>query len=456
METLDLIIDILFLPLCIFVVLMVHEYGHYLAARVFKISIENFSIGYGRKLWQKTDKHGVVWKLKLLPVMGHVRLSEKNAKPDTVLFNEAPFWPRMMTVIAGPAINIIFAFAITFLFLAVAGLPSRTNELSGVEPGAPAALAGLKTGDVILEVEGEKLRRFYDLWLYTSEMPGVDLHIKVKRGDEIFETTVTPEEVEYRDPDTIKRSHGRIGVMIGYSLKDLATLKSINGTEIIVPPTKEGDDRSKAERERDAAREAIIPYLGQHVSLGLESVDDETHTYETFLDTGLNEHLFDEDDDKYGAFVSGRVEDNFYLKLGLAESMREAGRQTGRFIVNLAKVPFQVFPIDSQLVKPWVVVTGDDDFISRKLYEFVHRFALVSVFIALINLVPFPGLDGNIILQIAVQRFTGEKDPSRSKAYKYALLTVLSLLYLSIIMCNVGDIPRYLADKAEDISENRS
>ncbi len=430
------------MPVYIFVVLTVHECGHYFAARFFNISVDSFSLGYGREVWARTDARGTRWGLRIFPICGHVNLSAEKPVSGRTLFNAAPIWQRFTVVAAGPAVNIILAFLVLFAFFAFFGQPSKQPVISGVEPGEAAYQAGLQTGDRILGIAGQPVVRYRDVWHHTWNRPGEALDLTVQRGDEVFHTTLVPSFTEYTDGDGINRAHGRMAVMIGRSFYELTTVRRFNGIDVTDEP--------------DKVRDLILANLGRPVTLGLKSTDGETHDYETILDPDFNAHLRDPDHSDYGSFYAGTVKDNFYLPRTVTQSLIEGGKQTGVLVANIARVPFQLFPVDKDLVQPWALVKSDDMFAERKLYEFIYRIALVSIFIALLNLVPFPGMDGSMLLLLLIDAVMGPANPQRQRVYKYALLTSLCVLYGSVLAANVHDFPRFVEMKVASIGKTES
>lgn len=444
MEHIEIIINLALLPLYIFIVLSVHEAGHYLAARYFGIGINEVSLGYGRVLWQRRDVHGTLWCIRLYPICAHVSVSgpKKFKDKELVTFAQAPLFHRFVTVIAGPAINIIFAFCILFAFHASVGQPIREPVLMGVEPDWVADKAGLEYGDRFLEIDGHKITRHKQAWDMTTGNPGKSINVVVERADgDIYKTNLVPTRIKYVDPRGLYKNHGRIGVLMGRVFVKLDILQKLNEIEI------DGDE--------DAARRAVLSHIGQEVVLALKTTDGKVRSYRTRLEPQINDHLKDPAHRDYDSFYIGSIEQHHYLKHDLQGSLEVTISEVGRLMGNLLRLPFQLLPLDREKIQPWAVVGGEDQFLLRKTYEFTFRLVLVSIFIAFINLVPFPGMDGSVLLQLYLEKYKGYKDPARSKSYKYILLITLSVLYISVIMSNMSDLPRYMMFKFEKAVERR-
>jgi regulator of sigma E protease len=169
------------LPAFLFVITIVvffHELGHFSVARLFNVTVETFSIGFGRPVAKWTDKKGTDWKVGWLPLGGYVKfLGDENAAstPDREklarllpeqranAFQEKPLYQRALVVAAGPIANFILAIVIFAAVLMLVGQATILTTVGKVTPGAPAAVAGIRSGDVIRGINGAKVETFDEL-----------------------------------------------------------------------------------------------------------------------------------------------------------------------------------------------------------------------------------------------------------------------------------------------------
>ncbi len=151
------------------VIVAIHEYGHYIIGRLSGIHAEVFSIGFGRVLIQRTDKHGTVWQIAALPFGGYVRfLGDANAASagadDEVIealspedqrrtLNGAPLWARTATVAAGPIFNFILSFFIFAGLFYWSGKPAEPLVIEAVKP-LPPEVSGLQAVDRLIAIGG--------------------------------------------------------------------------------------------------------------------------------------------------------------------------------------------------------------------------------------------------------------------------------------------------------------
>ena len=144
------------------VLIMAHEFGHFTAARLCGIAVKEFSIGFGPKLLQrKSKKHETVFTLRPIPLGGYCMFygdtdddPNGEAKNDPRNLNNAAVWKRILTVLAGPLMNVLLAFVVAIPLMAFYGSNLDTPFISAVDDGKPAQIAGLQAGDVFVSVNG--------------------------------------------------------------------------------------------------------------------------------------------------------------------------------------------------------------------------------------------------------------------------------------------------------------
>ncbi len=175
------------------VLVFVHEFGHYAAARWRGVHVEVFSIGFGQALASWTDKVGTVWKLAWLPLGGYVKLHGLE-RPDTVspevragwlpgrTFHDKSVLSRAIVVAAGPIANFILAAVLFAVLFASVGKPLALPVVAEVVADSPAAAAGLQPSDRIEAIDGTPTPTFLDVQRIVSTHPGDKLTLTIKRG----------------------------------------------------------------------------------------------------------------------------------------------------------------------------------------------------------------------------------------------------------------------------------
>jgi len=172
------------------VLIVVHEFGHYLAARACGVRVLRFSVGFGRPLWSKRfSPEGTEWAIAAFPLGGYVKMLDEHegpVPPDQLAFafNRQPVGRRMLIVAAGPAANFLLAIVL-YWGLFMHGMPGLRPVLDTPPAGSPAALAGLKQGDTIEAVAGEPVTVWEDVhWRLVSRLGrGGELELLVQGRD---------------------------------------------------------------------------------------------------------------------------------------------------------------------------------------------------------------------------------------------------------------------------------
>ena len=223
-----------------------HELGHYLIARLFKVSVEKFSIGFGKPLHQWKTKNGTIWSLGRIPLGGYVKFSEidneKNITNSYITngnkyFNTIPVFQRILVVLAGPLFNFILAIFI-FASLSFTLGTYRVDSIVGeVIDGSPADKAGFLIGDRILTMDNKDVSDFNDLRRYIALRSGSNIITKIERNESNFELIIKPERKFEKDLIGGVSSSGKIG--IGLSDPIAITKLEYNFFEAIVYGYKE-------------------------------------------------------------------------------------------------------------------------------------------------------------------------------------------------------------------------
>ena len=187
------------------IIVISHEFGHFIIAKVNGIKVNEFSVGMGPAIL-KFHKGETLYALRLLPIGGacifegedglykeNENGDEKQTKVEGA-FNEANVWARIATVFAGPFFNIILAFLLSLIVVGFSG--SDIPIVSKLMEGYPAQEAGLQVGDRITKIDGERIHLQGEVTLISSLNRGEQLELEIVRGDEKIKTVVTPKYSE--------------------------------------------------------------------------------------------------------------------------------------------------------------------------------------------------------------------------------------------------------------------
>ena len=158
------------------VIVIAHEFGHYIVGRLCGIGIVEFSVGFGPRLFG-WERNGIKYSLRAIPLGGFCAfVGEDEQNPDPRAMNNQPVWKRFVTVAAGPAMNFVLAFIVCTVMLTSYFIAESYPIVHEVTPGMPAEAAGLEAGDKILEVNGVAL---------TNDTAGVRLMLSTMQSGDL-------------------------------------------------------------------------------------------------------------------------------------------------------------------------------------------------------------------------------------------------------------------------------
>jgi membrane-associated protease RseP (regulator of RpoE activity) len=246
--------DLLIVIASIVVIVMIHELGHFLAAKHGGMKVTEYFVGFGPRLWSfrwGETEYGI----KALPLGGYVKipgmtnLEEVDPADEDRLYREQPFHARLLVAVAGSAMHFLMAFVLLLVLLTLVGVPNNDQvQIEGVsalggKPG-PAALGGVLAGDIVVSVDGKRIGGNVNaLTSAIQDHPGVPLSVVVDRGGERRTLMVTPANgrTHHEQGASVPKGSapfGIIGVSLGSPVETTGILSwaSIAGVGHLVSP----------------------------------------------------------------------------------------------------------------------------------------------------------------------------------------------------------------------------
>jgi regulator of sigma E protease len=215
----------------IVVVVFIHEYGHYYFAKRFGVGVTDFSIGFGKEMFGWNDKSGTRWKICVIPLGGYVKffgdrnvysqadndkiIKEYSKEDQDKLFVLKPLYQRALIVFGGPLANFLLAILIFFSVYTFAGKDFTPAVINEVQKDSPAMVAGLKNNDIVVSIDGNKVKSIMDVSKYIMMSTDEFINFTVNRYDQDLTFRLKPNIVEGEDNLGNKISKRMVGIKLG-------------------------------------------------------------------------------------------------------------------------------------------------------------------------------------------------------------------------------------------------
>lgn len=441
---------VLVLSLLVFV----HEWGHYIVARMCGVKVDTFSIGFGKELFGYTDKAGTRWKFSLIPLGGFVKMfgdtdpasaghketvgdgllaRPLSAEERKIAFFAKPVWQRALIVFAGPAINFLFAIILLAGLYSFYGQPVTPPTASAIIKGSAADIAGFKPHDRVIAIDGTPVRRFEDIRQKVMIALDSPMEFTVMRGETELELQATPVRETFSDRFGFEHARGvlgLIGAVNGFSLKDVISVdgKAIDGEEAAISALKSRFDRDTEVTFKgiDNEKNSVLlvhPYADLNAALGAPS--DGT----------------DEGNAKSRLLIISEKIGSDVVKHSAGSAVVQAVRETKEVSVGTLKALGQIVTgTRSAKELGGLIRIGAmaGDMAQAGIIAVITFTALLSINLGLINLFPIPVLDGGHLVFYAIEAVKGSPIPE--KGQEYAFRVGFTLLIGLMVFANLSDI----------------
>lgn len=436
---------VLWFLIAIGILVVVHEFGHYLAARLAGVKVLRFSVGFGKPLLSRRfGPDQTEWTLSALPIGGYVKmLDEREGEVPAAeahrSFNRATVWRRFGIVAAGPIAN--FLLAIVFYWaLFLHGLPALKPMIGEPPAGTPAAQAGLVAGDEIRRVNGNDTPSFQDLRLnlLRAGVAGDALTLELADGRSV-QLDAAPMQTENLEQDTLRplgivHFDPEIEPVIGKVLPDGAAARAgfqpgdrliaANGTPVanwqdwvqLVRQHPAKPLRIEYERRGKRGELSVVPDAVDEAGQRIGKIGAGPRVDESTLAMLMTEVRYGPID----ALWQGAVK-TWDMSLFTLEMM-------GRMV--LGQVSWK------NLSGPLTIADYAGQSAALGWISFVGFLALVSVSLGVLNLLPIPLLDGGHLMYYVAEVFTGRPVSERTMEIGSRIGMILLLLLMSFALFN--------------------
>ena len=431
----------------IIILVAVHEFGHFYVARLCGVRVLRFSLGFGKVLWRRYDKHGTEFSLSALPFGGYVKMLDEREGdvPKELLtqtFNRKTVWQRMSIVVAGPVANFILAILL-FWILLLGGDKGRIPVVATVEPNSIAAKVGLEAGQEIIAVDGEETLTEQAVAKRLIERLGEtgNLELKVRYPDSplIYELSLPLTEWMRgaQDPDPFKGlgiEMTPINAIIGQVLPDSPAAKAgfkVDDKIVSVNNHSVSDFRDFQNVIRPQINELVNVEIERKSVTGATELLSLSVVPESFTEKGVSygrvgiapKPLSEESVRHYDYSVSG----------ALFAGVKRTWDTSGFVLLSVKKLILGEISTKN-LSGPISIAKVAGSSAQNGLKSFIGFLALLSVFLGVFNLLPIPVLDGGHLLYLTVEVIKGKpvSEKVQIMAYQCGLVLVIGLSILAM------------------------
>lgn len=433
------------------VLVFVHEWGHYIVARLCGVKVDVFSVGFGKELFGWTAKSGTRWKISLFPLGGYVKMygdsdpasagfsddiiletGEKRTMTEaerSVAFFAKPVWKRALIVFAGPGINYLFAILLLSGLYMFMGRPITPPVVSGVEIGSAADVATLKPHDVIKTINGKAIDSFDDVRRKAMLTLDEEIVFGIERNGQPITITAMPAKITDTDRFGFTHERGYLGLIGPANGIDIAQITSVNGK-----PTK--GDVAKTQK-------LLEQHLGQDIVISTSPLGDGVpNQIKIHAPKELNQFVDTAKDSKEPiALILGQKPGDEVVKYSPLAAVGVAISESYRITAETLKAIGQMF-MGTRSTKELggIIRIGAmaGDMAERGYVALIVFTALLSINLGMINLFPIPMLDGGHLMFYAIEAARGK--PISERAMEYSFRVGLVILVTLMVFSNLNDV----------------
>lgn len=402
--------------------ILIHEAGHFFVAKLCKVAVNEFSIGFGPIIWKKQGKN-TKYVLRLIPLGGFVNLEGEEERSDKEgSFSNASIPKRMAIILAGGTVNIVFALMVYFILMTSLG-NNTSLVIDSTIPEYAAASTSIEEGDKIVKIDNKKVHTKNDIDKALKKAEGNTMHIVVKHNGENKNIYLEPTKKEYYNTGIYLKA-----ISSGDSCKIVAVAAN-----------------SSAEKSGIKANDEIVKINGKEVKNQTEIVEIMNQEKQNDMVITIKRNNEEKD-----ITITPSVNYEYYLGVyfkkaenTLANNMYYAFFETGDFAFSIFENLKMLFTGNVR-VDQFMGPVGIAEVVAKtnKVQDFVNILALISLSLGVTNLLPIPALDGGKFALLVIELIRGKKISEKAEI-NLQLLGFAFLIALSLYI-TYNDILRIL------------
>ncbi len=432
------------------VLIIVHELGHFFAARWAGVKVEEFGIGIPPRVWGK-ERNGVIWSINAIPFGGFVRVKGEDAgdMSDDSMNSKSPF-KRAVFLTAGVVMNLLLAVVLMIAVIGFQGVPHSSVYIASAQgsvvAGSPAATAGWMPGDRIVRMNGEEVESIEEVANFTRGHAGEEISVVIERAGNFIETTLIPRE---NPPE----GQGAVGIMLTDFTRGNVTIQEI------------APDSAAAQAGLQTGD--VITEINGRVVRDAFIVDTEIRRFEGFgvpvivdrdgarLSTTLNVPQFESNQDALKITgldvlefkpVYERVPALEVIPRGFQEAW-----ETTTLMLSGIKQLFSSTDTLRDVSGPIGMAQATSEIVeasSLPLWVTLAQLSIVlSLNLAILNLLPFPALDGGRLVFVILEILRGGRKIAPEKEGLVHFAGIVVLLGIMFVVA-FSDIQRLMEGRS--------
>lgn len=449
---LNILISIIGIIVTLLLIIGIHEFSHFIVARLLGIKVLRFSIGFGKKLWSCFDKKGTEYVIAAIPLGGYVKMLD--AKEETVsiddlplTYDHQPFYKKFLVVVAGPLSNLLLAFVLYWM-LFMMGFSSIAPIIGKITPHSIFAEAGIKSNVEITRIDN----------IPTSSWMGVLIRILSRTGD----TSKMQIGVKPLDKQTLQEYQINLANWHMDNLKpDPLTSLGIEPYEPEIPAIIDKINANSPAAESDlSSGDKILAINGKKIANWLElvteidkrptekinlTIERAKKQYNISVTTGSERDLLFKKHGFLGVTPQFKWPDNLIHKnqynpfIALSHAWQNTMDFTYLNLVIIGKLFTGKVSLQS-LGGPISIFQTAGTALNQGIAPFLSFLAFLSISIGIINIFPIPGLDGGHLLFQTIEAIIRRPISDRVLALFYRIGFIL--IFLLIVQSIINDVLR--------------
>jgi regulator of sigma E protease len=436
------------------VLVVFHELGHYVVARLCGVKILRFSVGFGRVVASRRfGRDGTEWALSAIPLGGYVKMADERegdlSEADAArAFNRQSVYKRIAIAAAGPVANLLLA-VVLFAGTYMVGIPGQRAILAEPMPGTAAAAAGIENGDLVVALDGEPVRSWQDLrWRMTKAQGRESVALAIERGgpragDPPVVRTLAIDKLQAADWEG--NSLGVLGLRADLGAPLIAEL--VPGKPAERAGLRAGDRIVAIDGQpvRSPSDVALITNAGpgRPIVFRVERAG-------ALEDVGVTPEALEQNGRTIGiAGLRLKVDPEAAAKLGItvrygpADALWQGARKTWELSVFTLKMLGRIFIGEASLKNisgPLTMADFAGQSAQAGALVFVGYLALISISLGVLNLLPVPLLDGGHLLYYFAEIFKGS--PVSDRAFEVGQRIGMAMLAVLMALALFNDVSR--------------